>query len=139
MTLIQNKGYTPVIPIKRYRNGTPQDPLRIQSDKNAMEPIYKKRTLIEGLFGNIKQKLSSHIRAFNTEIAKLFALLGLALLNVSVLVAIEKEVVIWILFPNSANILGFQYPHCLLVILCDIINLKIKISIYEPRISYLVD
>ena len=102
MALIQSKGYVPVIPIKQYHWWTAQHPLRIQSDKNAMQPIYKKRTLIEGLFGNVKQKLSSHIRVFKTEIAKMFALLRLALLNVSVLVAIEKEVMIWIWFPNSA-------------------------------------
>ena len=103
MTLIQSKGYVPVIPIKQYHRWSAQDPLRVQSDQNATKPIYKKRTLIEGLFGNVKQKLSSHIRVFKTEIAKVFALLRLALLNVSVLVSIEKEAMIWIWFPNSAG------------------------------------
>ena len=103
MTLIQSKGYVPVIPIKQYHRWSAQDPLRVQSDQNATKPIYKKRTLIEGLFGNVKQKLSSHIRVFKTEIAKVFALLRLALLNVSVLVSIEKEAMIWIWFPNSAT------------------------------------
>src|SRR3990167_2123838 len=104
MTLIQSKGYVPVIPIKQYHRWSAQDPLRVQSDQNATKPIYKKRTLIEGLFGNVKQKLSSHIRVFKTEIAKVFALLRLALLNVSVLVSIEKEAMIWIWFPNSAPV-----------------------------------
>jgi len=103
MMLIQEKGYIPVIPIKKYHWWSAQNPVRIQSDKNATKSIYKKRTLIEGLFGNVKQKLSSHIKVFKTEIAKMFALLRLALLNVSVLVTIEKEVVIWLWFPNSAT------------------------------------
>jgi hypothetical protein len=40
----------------------------------------------------------------------MFALLRLALLNVSVLVTIEKEVMIWIWFPNSATIIGGREP-----------------------------
>ncbi len=102
MATILEKGYLPVIPIKRKRGTNPQDPLRIESDKRAgVWRVYKQRTLIEGLFGNIKQKLSSHIRIFKLEIAKTFALLRFALLNISVLVGVERAV-IWIWFPNSA-------------------------------------
>lgn len=107
MQTILEKGYYPVIPIKRRRGSCVNDPLREQSDGRAKEWIYKKRTLIEGLFGNIKQKLSSHIKIFKLEIAKMFALLRFALLNISVLVGIEKERVklaIWIWFPNGARL-----------------------------------
>lgn len=81
MTMVTTKGYCPIIPVKQKKNSTIQDPLREQSNQNAAQPIYKKRTLIEGLFGNIKQKLSSHVRIFKVEIAKTFALLRFALLN----------------------------------------------------------
>ena len=101
MATVIEKGYRPVIPIKRRKDCHINDPLRLISQKNADKPIYKKRTLVEGLFGNIKQKLSSHVRIFKTEIAKIFALLRFALLNVSVLIAIEKEYILWIWFPNS--------------------------------------
>lgn len=103
MALIQEKGYLPVIPIKRHRWHSAKDPTRIASNKRAgVWRIYKQRTLIEGLFGNIKQKLSSHIRIFKLEIAQTFALLRFALLNISVLVGVERAV-IWIWFPNSAS------------------------------------
>lgn len=104
MATIIAKGYRPVIPIKQGRHLVNiKDPLRLQSKKNADNPkIYNKRTLIEGLFGNLKQKLSSHVRIFKLEIAKVFALLRFALLNISVLVGLEKEVILWLWFPNSA-------------------------------------
>ncbi len=103
MATIIEKGYSPAIDIKQGRLKTNiRDPLRIQSKKNADNPkIYNKRMLIEGLFGNIKQKLSSHVRVFKLEIAKVFALLRFALLNISVLVGIEKAI-LWIWFPNRA-------------------------------------
>ncbi len=103
MTTIAEKGYCPVIPAKQGRCRIPiKDPLRIRSNQNAQNHcLYKQRTLIEGLFGNIKQKLSSHVRIFKLEIAQTFALLRFALLNVSVLVSIEKAI-LWLWFPNSA-------------------------------------
>jgi len=104
MATIIEKGYDPVIPIKRGRGRScVKDPLRQRSQNNAEKPIYKKRTLIEGLFGNIKQKLSSHVRIFKFEIAKMFALLRFALLNISVLISIVKEMILWMWFPNSAT------------------------------------
>jgi hypothetical protein len=104
MATILEKGYLPVIPIKGHRWHSAKDPMRIASNKRAsVWRVYKQRTLVEGLFGNIKQKLSSHIRIFKLEIAKTFALLRFALLNVSVLVGVERAV-IWIWFPNSANL-----------------------------------
>ena len=109
MATILEKGYAPVIPIKHYHRWTAQDPLRLQSDKNAScWLVYKQRTLIEGLFGNIKQKLSSHVRIFKLEIAKTFVLLRFALLNISVLVGLEKAI-IWIWFPNRANSFRCRY------------------------------
>ena len=104
MTTIAAKGYHPVIPIKQGRRlKRVKEPLRIQSDKNASKKIYTKRPLVEGLFGNVKQKLSSHVRIFKLEIAKTFALLRFALLNTSVLVGIENAVALWLRFPNSAT------------------------------------
>ena len=103
MATIMGKGYCPVIPVKRGRHYRRiKDPLRQQSQKNADKPIYKKRTLVEGLFGNVKQKLSSHVRIFKIEIAKVFVLLRFALLNISVLISVAKEIMLWIRFPNSA-------------------------------------
>ena len=103
MSTIAKKGYRPVIPAKQGRCRIRiKDPLRKESDKNASNHrIYKQRTLIEGLFGNVKQKLSSHVQIFKLEIAKVFALLRFALLNISVLVSIEHAIW-WIWFPNSA-------------------------------------
>ena len=104
MTTIAGKGYRPVIPIKRGRGlQRVQEPLRIQSERNASRKIYRQRPLIEGLFGNVKQKLSSHVRIFKLKIAQTFALLRFALLNVSVLVAIENAMGLWWWFPNSAS------------------------------------
>jgi len=102
LTTITDKGYEPVIPVRRGRCRIPvKNPLRIISELNSQKDIYRKRPLIEGLFGNVKQKLSSHVRIFKLDIAKTFALLRFALLNVSVLVTLEKAT-LWIWFPNSA-------------------------------------
>ena len=60
MRIITAKGYRPVIPIKSPMIA--KDPIRIQSDENAKKKLYRKRPLIEGLFGNVKQKLSSHVK-----------------------------------------------------------------------------
>ena len=105
MTTITAKGYRPAVAVKQNRCRIPiKDPLRIRSKKYADTPrIYDQRTLVEGLFGNVKQKLSSHVRIFKLKIAQVFALLRFALLNVSVLVAIEGETLAWLWFPNSAR------------------------------------
>ncbi len=107
MSTVAERGYRPVIPIKRGRHMKRiKDPLRVVSQRNAGKNIYRQRPLIEGLFGNLKQKLSSHVRIFKVEIAKIFALLRFALLNISVLVGIEKAI-LWIWFPNSASMARF--------------------------------
>lgn len=103
MQMIKNKGYRPVIPIKRHRGYLPKDPLRVESDNNAQKNIYRKRTLVEGMFGNLKQKLSSHIKIFKIEIAQTFALLRFALLNMTVLVSLEQGW-LWIRFSNRARL-----------------------------------
>lgn len=106
---IRKKKCRAAVAIKKGRLQTIRDPLRIWSKKNADNPaIYNKRTLIEGLFGNVKQKLSSHVRIFKLKIAKIFALLRLALLNVAVLIKLETEnQALWIWFSNSARGKGF--------------------------------
>jgi hypothetical protein len=82
-----------------------RSPLRILSNRNAQNPkLYSKRTLIEGLFGNVKHKLSSHIKVFKIRIAKLFSLLRLALFNMSVLVRLEGKRLLFLWFSNSAMV-----------------------------------
>jgi hypothetical protein len=98
--LIANNS-TPAIAIKEGRLATIRNPLRIQSKQNAdIHEIYKDRPLIEGLFGNIKQKLSSHVRLFNLHITQLFALLRLALFNIAVLISVDR-VFMCLWFSNS--------------------------------------
>jgi Transposase DDE domain len=92
----------PVIAIKTRRHHRIVDPLRIRSKKSTDNPkLYKKRTLIEGLFGNVKQKLSSHIRVFKLPIAQLFALLRLALFNIAILISMVTCALVIIWFSNS--------------------------------------
>lgn len=103
MSAVAKKGYHPVIPVKQGRcHQHIKHPLRIVSQRNAEKKIYRQRPLIEGLFGNLKQKLSSHVRIFKLETAKTFALLRFALLNISILVSLENTAALWIWFPNSA-------------------------------------
>ncbi len=102
-TIVQQRCH-PAIAIKQGRRGAIQDPLRLRSKRNADNPaIYKKRTLIEGLFGNIKQKMSSHVRVFSLHIAQIFVLLRLALFNVARLISLVKDVLILVWFSNSAR------------------------------------
>jgi|SRR3989338_2189051 len=100
--LILSKKCKPVIDIKSGRLNQIKDPLRILSKHNVEAlGIYKKRPLIEGLFGNLKQKLSSHVRIFNVDIAQKFALIRFALLNMAVLASLEKADQLWLWFSNS--------------------------------------
>lgn len=100
--MIREKKCQPVIPAKVGRCKRIVDPLRILSNRNAgNSKLYSKRTMIEGLFGNVKQKLSSHIKVFKIKIAKFFALLRLALFNMSVLVRLEDGRLIFWGFSNS--------------------------------------
>lgn len=101
---IFDQGCSPVIAIKESRFYAIRSPLRLLSKENADEyNRYKRRTLIEGLFGNVKQKLTSHIRVFDQKIAQTFSLLRLALLNIAVLANLETRLtVLWLWFSNSA-------------------------------------
>lgn len=97
--LILSKLCQPVIDIKAGRFNKIKRPLRILSKHNVEKSgIYTKRPLIEGLFGNIKQKLSSHVRIFNLDIVQKFALIRFVLLNMAVLASIEKAKEIWLWF-----------------------------------------
>lgn len=51
----------------------------------------QKRTLIESLFGNTKQKLTNHIKTKHMQLAQTYALLRLALFNMYYLVKVEKR------------------------------------------------
>ncbi|HEY4506134.1 MAG TPA: transposase [Candidatus Paceibacterota bacterium] len=98
LELIKKKKCRPVIAIKESSRMAVRDPLRMLSRKNVANPrLYNRRTLIEGLFGNIKQKLSSHVRVFKLQIAQLFSLLRLALFNMSVLIHLEKTGLAWVM------------------------------------------
>lgn len=96
---IKKKRCMAAIAIKEGRRREVRNSLRKQSRENSLNPeIYSKRTLVEGLFGNVKQKLSSHVRVFRLDIAKTFSLLRLALFNVAVLVSLEKEAYLFLRF-----------------------------------------
>jgi hypothetical protein len=112
---IADRHCVPMIAIKESSNFQIKDPLRLLSKKNADSVVYKKRTLIEGLFGNTKQKLTSHIRVFNQEIAKIFALLRFALFNMATLVAFEKAKV-WIWFSNSPATMLTKYSISIIIL-----------------------
>jgi Transposase DDE domain len=103
MALGLSKGLKPAIAVKQGRlHQNINDPLRLRSKRNADNPkIYKKRTLVEGMFGNIKQKLSSHVRIFRLNIAETFVLLRFALFNMAVLASLENQEIIWRWFSNS--------------------------------------
>lgn len=95
--MIREKKCHPVIPAKTSGRMQIRSALRFLSNKNASNPkLYAKRTLIEGMFGNTKQKLSSHIKVFKIRIAKFFALLRLALFNLSVLVRLGGGKLIYV-------------------------------------------
>jgi Transposase DDE domain len=103
------KGLKPAIAIKQGRlRKKINDPLRLISKKNADNPkVYRKRTLVEGMFGNVKQKLSSHIKIFRLDIAQTFALLRFALFNMAILVSLEQAL-IWLWFSNSLTCSQFS-------------------------------
>lgn len=102
---ILDRGCAPVIDIKESRFHQIRSLLRLLSKENADDhDRYKRRTLIEGLFGNVKQKLSSHIRVFDQKIAGIFSLLRLAILNMAVLEKLERQMALsWLWFSNSAG------------------------------------
>lgn len=99
---LTTKGYLPVVKMKD--ECMIKHPLRRASAKLAQnQELYGQRTQIEGLFGNTKEKLGSHIRIFRTDVAQRFALMRLALFNISLLcelrgvhLVIFRTVSVWV-------------------------------------------
>ena len=98
--LIKNQGALPAIKIKdTWRYGV-RDAERKQSQQR--EKRYgRKRTLIEGLFGNTKQKTTSHIRVFKETIAETYALLRLAMYDVYLLASFLNNGGLWVIFRTA--------------------------------------
>ena len=89
---ILTRGCFPAIDIRQSRFYSAKSPFRLFSKHYAgIKELYKNRTLIEGLFGNAKQALTSHIKTFNSNIAQIFALLRFALFNMAALVGLRKS------------------------------------------------
>jgi hypothetical protein len=59
--------------------------------------------LIEGLFGNVKEKLTSHIRVFDQHIAEVYGLLRLALYDMCLLVTLKREGVVVVIFRTGST------------------------------------
>lgn len=99
--LIKKQGALPAIKIKdTWRYGV-RDLDRKKSQEN--ERWYgRKRTLIEGLFGNTKQKTTSHIRVFKETIAETYALLRLALYDVYLLSSFLLKGGVWVIFRTAS-------------------------------------
>jgi hypothetical protein len=110
---IIGKGCLPVVKIKgdESRHMNINHPLRIESCLNSSNPeLYNKRSLVEGLFGNTKEKTGSNVRVFRTDIAQRFALIRLALFNISMLVDLETGKV-WIFRTVSAFLTKTPVPR----------------------------
>ena len=106
-----SKGCLPIVDMKAKDSShfVMRHPLRIESAKQVQESgMYNKRTLIEGLFGNTKEKLNSHIKVSRTDIAQKFALMRLALFNISLLAQMER---VWPYFSNRLIAKGNVQGH----------------------------
>ena len=100
MSRLKEIGIKGVIPAKRGRGQKIRNELRKESDRIARESgIYKKRVIIEGVFSEIKQKLVSHIRTRDGDIAKKIMLVRFAIYNFYQLAMVEGGgnifVIIW--------------------------------------------
>ena len=99
LELVKAKGCIPAVRIKGNHSlhQTIKHPLRLESANiSSNKELYDKRAQIEGLFGNTKEKLGSHIRVFRTDIAQRFALMRLSLFNISLLCKLQG--VCWWIF-----------------------------------------
>jgi hypothetical protein len=94
LQMIKQQGAIPAIRMKETWRVGIKDKERVKSKRNE-ERYGRKRTLIEGLFGNLKQKVTSHIRVFKEHIAQVYALLRLALYNVYLLTSSKG---VWVFF-----------------------------------------
>jgi len=101
LKLIEKKGALPSIKMKETWRFNIKDPERAKSAQNERKHG-KKRTLIEGLFGNIKEKTTSHIKVFKENTARVYALLRLALYNIHFLLKFTKEGGVWVVFRTAS-------------------------------------
>ena len=105
--LIKKQGALPAIKMKNtWRYGI-KDPDRKKSQENEQK-YGKKRTLIEGLFGNTKQKTTSHIRVFKESIAEMYALLRLALYDVYLLSSFLRKGGVWVIFRTASRVIDIH-------------------------------
>lgn len=94
---LARQGCMPCIKMKETWRHAIRHQSRLRAKENEVEHG-RKRTLIEGLFGNTKQKLTSHIKTGILRIAQSYALLRLALFNMYYLVKLEKRGLVWVIF-----------------------------------------
>jgi hypothetical protein len=103
LELVKKRGCLPAVAIKETHRYPIRDPERVQSAQR--EKRYgRKRTLIEGLFGNVKEKLTSHIRVFDQHIAEVYGLLRLALYDMCLLVTLTREGGVVVIFRTGSGI-----------------------------------
>jgi hypothetical protein len=104
LELVKEQGCLPAVAIKETYRHAIRKPERALSAKR--EKRYgRKRTLIEGLFGNIKEKSTSHIRVFHQHIAEVYGLLRIALYDMCLLVTLKREgVVVYVIFRTGSFI-----------------------------------
>jgi hypothetical protein len=109
LELVKERGCLPAVAIKETYRHAIRDPERARSAQR--EKRYgRKRTLIEGLFGNVKEKLTSHIPVFDQHIAEVYGLLRLALYDMCLLVTLEREGVVVVIFRTGS---APAYPQIL--------------------------
>jgi len=89
---ICKKRINPAIEVKETFRMKVKDKYRLKSKINASKKrIYKNRNSVEAVFGNIKQKLSSHIFVKNIDIAERFAYIRAIIFNLCVYAEIEEK------------------------------------------------
>jgi len=101
LQLVREQGCLPAVAIKETYRHAIRDPERAKSAQREKQ-YGRKRTLIEGLFGNVKEKLTSHIRVFDQHIAEVYGLLRLALYNMCLLVTLKREGVVVVIFRTGS-------------------------------------
>jgi hypothetical protein len=107
LPLLGDKAFDAIAIKETYRHAI-RDPEREKSARRQKR-YGRKRTLIEGLFGNIKEKSTSHIRVFQQRIAEVYGLLRLALYNMYLLVTLEREGFVgWVIFRTGSRRAGVK-------------------------------
>ena len=105
----------PCIKVRETHRHAVRHHARLDSKENEKQHG-QKRTLIESLFGNAKQKLTSHIKTKHMQLAQTYALLRLALFNMYYLVKVEKCGLGWWVFEQSLFILDI-FLFCAIIII----------------------